>query len=87
LGLGSGVRLLDVASGKGESANFLAAQFGCHVVGVDFGPQNVKEANSNAAATQVAHLVSFVEGDAEAPGFSGRKLRCSDLRVRILHLS
>jgi arsenite methyltransferase len=69
LGLGSGARVLDVASGKGESANFLARQFGCQVVGVDFGPQNVKEANSNAITAQVAHLVSFVEGDAERLDF------------------
>lgn len=69
LGLSSGVRVLDVASGKGESANFLAAQFGCQVVGVDFGRSNVREANSNATAAQVAHLVSFVEGDAERLDF------------------
>jgi arsenite methyltransferase len=65
LGLGPAVRVLDVATGKGESAIFLARQFGCEVMGVDFGPQNVRDANSNATATQVAHLVSFVEGDAE----------------------
>jgi len=65
LGLRPGLRVLDVASGKGESAIFLAGQFGCHVVGVDFGPENVREANTRATATQVAHLVSFVEGDAE----------------------
>lgn len=46
LGLGPRVRVLDVASGKGDSAIFLARQFGCQVVGVDFGPQNVEEANS-----------------------------------------
>jgi ubiquinone/menaquinone biosynthesis C-methylase UbiE len=69
LGLGPGVRVLDVASGKGESAIFLARQFGCQVVGVDFGPQNVREANSRAATEQIAHLVSFVEGDAERLDF------------------
>jgi SAM-dependent methyltransferase len=58
-----------VASGKGESAIFLARRFGCQVVGVDFGPQNVTEANLNAAAAQADHLVSFVEGDAERLGF------------------
>ncbi|HEX4138323.1 MAG TPA: methyltransferase domain-containing protein [Bryobacteraceae bacterium] len=69
LGLGPGVRVLDVASGKGESAIFVARQFGCHVVGVDFGRQNVVEANSRATAAQVDHLVSFVEGDAERLDF------------------
>jgi SAM-dependent methyltransferase len=65
LGLGPGVRVLDVASGNGESAIFVARQFGCRVVGVDFGQQNVGEANSNAASAQVGHITSFVEGDAE----------------------
>jgi arsenite methyltransferase len=70
LGLGPGVRVLDVASGNGESAIFVARQFGCQVVGVDFGPQNVGEANSRAAAERVDHLVSFIEGDAERLHFA-----------------
>ena len=69
LGLGPAVRVLDVATGKGESAIFLARQFGCEVVGVDFGPRNVREANSRATAAQVDHLVSFAEGDAERLDF------------------
>jgi len=69
-GLRSDFRVLDVASGKGESALFLARQFGCQVTGVDFGPENVREANDRAGAVQVAHLVSFVEGDAERLDFS-----------------
>src|ERR1700722_12974804 len=54
LGLTSAARVLDVASGKGESAIFLARQFGCRIVGVDFGSQNVVEANSRATAAQIA---------------------------------
>jgi arsenite methyltransferase len=69
LGLRPGLRILDVASGKGESAIFLARQFGCQVVGVDFGPQNVREANSRATAVGLTHLASFVEGDAERLDF------------------
>src|SRR5579863_2449644 len=72
LGLGPGVRVLDVASGKGDSAIFLARQFGCQVVGVDFGPQNVGEANSRATAAQVHRFVSFVEGDAERLDFADK---------------
>ena len=64
-----GMRVLDVASGKGDSAIFLARQFGCEVVGVDFGADNVNRANARAEATGTAHLVSFVEGDAERLDF------------------
>ena len=69
LGLGPGVRVLDVASGKGESAIFLAQHFGCQVVGIDFGSENVEEANSRAEAAGVGHLVRFQHGDAELLDF------------------
>jgi SAM-dependent methyltransferase len=69
LDLRPGMRILDVASGKGESAIFLAKEFGCHVFGVDFGPGNVREAGARAGAAEVAPLVSFVEGDAERLDF------------------
>src|SRR5580658_7508364 len=52
LSLGPNARVLDVASGTGESALFLARQFGCQVVGVDFGSESVKEGNSRAEAAQ-----------------------------------
>jgi len=42
LGLAPGVRVLDVASGKGTSAMYLAKRFGCEVVGVDFGASDVR---------------------------------------------
>ena len=41
-------RVLDVAAGKGTSATFLAARFGCEVVGIDFSRKNVEEAARNA---------------------------------------
>src|SRR5580700_11152650 len=69
LGLGTGLRVLDVASGQGESDIFLAGQFGCEVGGVDFGPENVREASARATAAQSADLVSFVQGDAERLDF------------------
>jgi arsenite methyltransferase len=63
--LGPGVRVLDVASGKGESALFLARHFGCEVVGIDFGAENVREALGRAAAASLGHLATFRQGDAE----------------------
>lgn len=70
LALQPGMRILDVASGKGESAIFLARRFGCEVIGVDFGPDNVGYASAQAATAQAGHLVSFVQGDAERLDFA-----------------
>jgi len=65
LNLRPGFRVLDVASGKGQSAIFLAREFGCEVIGVDLGRQNVNEAAERAAAAGMSHLAKFREGDAE----------------------
>ena len=58
-------RVLDVASGKGTSAFFLAERFGCRVLGIDYGRQNVAQANELAASKGLSARVRFVEGDAE----------------------
>jgi len=65
LRLTSESRVFDAASGKGTSAFFVAERFGCHVVGLDYGQQNVTQANELAAAKGLASLVSFERGDAE----------------------
>ena len=65
LGLTPQSRVLDVASGKGTSALFLAERFGCEVLGIDYGGQNVEQANAAAAAKGMQSRVSFREGDAE----------------------
>lgn len=68
LELRPGLRVLDVASGKGESAIFLAKEFGCEVVGIDFGA-NAEEAAKRAGAAGVASLATFRQGDAERMDF------------------
>jgi len=62
--------MLDVASGKGESAVFLTRRFGTEVVGIDFGAENVKRAAARAEEANLAHLVSFRRGDAEKVDFA-----------------
>jgi len=62
-------RVLDVASGRGTSAMFLAERFGCKVVGLDFGQQNVQRANSEAAERGLSALVQFEQGDSESLPF------------------
>ncbi len=65
LGLTADSRVLDIASGKGTSALFLAERFGCEVVGIDYSGQNVEQASAAAAAKGMDSLVSFRAGDAE----------------------
>ena len=63
-------RVLDVASGRGTSAFFLAERFGCEVVGVDYGRIAVEQANQLALEKGFGHLVSFKQGDAEQLPFA-----------------
>jgi ubiquinone/menaquinone biosynthesis C-methylase UbiE len=70
LELRPGMLILDAASGKGDSAIFLAQQFGCDVVGVDLGPVNVAEATRKAEEAGVAGRVRFVRGDVETVGLA-----------------
>ena len=65
LELKSGMRVLDVASGRGASALFLAERFGCEVVGVDLGPANVEAGRAAARVRKLDHLVTFEQADAE----------------------
>src|SRR5260370_18146100 len=55
LQLTSTSRVLDVASGKGASAMFLAEQFGCVVIGIDYSKHNVKNPNPGPPATGLKH--------------------------------
>jgi arsenite methyltransferase len=61
--------VLDVASGKGTTAFFLAEHFGCHVVGIDYGAQNSADANQLASGKGLSSLVRFERGDAESLPF------------------
>jgi ubiquinone/menaquinone biosynthesis C-methylase UbiE len=58
--------VLDVACGRGESAIFLAARFGCRVTGIDLGETNITDATLRAEAANVSTLVQFRIGDAES---------------------
>ena len=62
-------RVLDVASGPGTSAFFLAKRFGCEVVGVDYSVQNVERANKLSASKGTSSRVRFEGGDAEKLAF------------------
>jgi ubiquinone/menaquinone biosynthesis C-methylase UbiE len=65
LSLGAQSRVLDIASGTGTSALFLAERFSCEVVGVDYGSHNVEQAKAAATARGLDKRVNFQTGDAE----------------------
>jgi SAM-dependent methyltransferase len=63
--LGPEQRVLDLATGTGTSAIFLAERFGCEVVGIDYGRDSVALANAAASEAGLASRVLFEQGDAE----------------------
>jgi len=70
LGLGPGCTVLDVASGRGESALALARAFDCYVVGVDLSEENNRLATDAATAASLSSRVRFGTGDAESLPFA-----------------
>jgi ubiquinone/menaquinone biosynthesis C-methylase UbiE len=73
MGVGPRTRLLDVAAGRGGSAMQLAREFGCEVVGVDYGAANAAAAGRLARSAGLEGRVAFVAGDAERLPFTDCK--------------
>ena len=65
MGLGPHSRVLDVASGRGTSARYLAETVGCEVVGIDFSEENVRLAQAAASERGLTARTTFIPGDAE----------------------
>jgi tocopherol O-methyltransferase len=59
-----GHRVLDIGSGLGGSACWLAKTFGCSVLGLTLSPVQVQAAEKRASEEGVSHLASFREHDA-----------------------
>jgi tetraether lipid synthase len=65
LGLRSGQRLADIASGPGATARLLASEYHVAVDGVDLSESNVNSAQAAAAEAGLGGWVRFHHGDAE----------------------
>jgi SAM-dependent methyltransferase len=65
LGLEPSQRVLDVASGIGTTALFLAFEFDVEVLGVDLGAEQVAKARTRAASVRLGGRARFEVGDAE----------------------
>ncbi len=62
----AGERILDIGSGLGGPARWLAAKFGCHVTGVDLTAEFCTAAEALNAAAGLADRVRIVHGSALA---------------------
>jgi hypothetical protein len=78
LGLRRGMKVLDVASGRGATALLLADRYGVEVAGVDRSPTLVASAARRAAEDGLAEQARFVVGDGEELPFA---TRCFDAVV------
>ena len=58
-----GTRILDVASGSGETVLYLAMKFKAEVVGFDLSEKMVAHATGRAKNLGLSHLASFRKGD------------------------
>jgi sarcosine/dimethylglycine N-methyltransferase len=65
-GITAGMSVLDIGSGIGGPACYLAQRFGCRVVGVDISAVGHQQAVARAHETGVGHLVQFHCGDIHA---------------------
>lgn len=67
-----GRRVLDVGCGLGGSARYLAAEWKCHVTGIDLTAEYIEAAKALAELTGLAGVTSFLQGSAlDLPFASG----------------
>ncbi|MBS2008435.1 MAG: class I SAM-dependent methyltransferase [Cyanobacteria bacterium SZAS TMP-1] len=69
LGITSGKTVLDVGSGFGGPARYLAAALGCRVTGIELTEVYVEIANRLTEKTGLSNQITFVAGDALAMPF------------------
>ncbi len=63
-GIDATMRVLDVGSGVGGTSRCLAAEFGCHVTGIDLTDEYCRAAAMLSSRTGLAQLVAYRQGDA-----------------------
>jgi len=62
-------KVIDIGSGLGGPSRYLAANYGCHVSGVDLSPTFVEAANYLAERAELSHKVDYRRADALALPF------------------
>jgi SAM-dependent methyltransferase len=69
LGVGPEARVLDIGSGLGGPAIYLAQHSGCYVMGIDAFDERVQLAQRAAREANLTHRVQFVMGDVLTAAF------------------
>ena len=77
LELAGGESVLDVGSGLGGPARYLAAIHGCHVTGIELTPLFVELATMLSQRTGLAARTQFVQGDALELPFESESFDCA----------
>ena len=62
VGLRQTDKVLDIACGRGASAVYLTENFGCHVTGLDYLPENLAAAEAHADSKGVSISHKFQAG-------------------------
>lgn len=86
-GIGSAQHVLDVCSGMGGPARWLAYQRGCRVSGLDFTLSRVEAAERLTTRVNLGHLVDFAHGDATAMPLSAARYDVLIAQEAWLHIA
>jgi len=87
LELKSGMKVLDVGSGCGGSAFYMAEHFGCHVTGYDLSKNMLSVANGHLRnRPHLKELVNFVLGDVTTAEFPENSFDLVYSRDALLHI-
>jgi ubiquinone/menaquinone biosynthesis C-methylase UbiE len=77
LALGASDRVLDIGCGLGGPARQIAAQYGCHVTGIDLTLDYVEAGNTLSEWLHLGDRVSLRQGDARALPFANESFAAS----------
>jgi sarcosine/dimethylglycine N-methyltransferase len=86
LKLDASSHVLDICSGLGGPARYMAWRFGCQVVGVELNEARVAGAVNLTRLAGLRDKVSFVQGDASAPEFPPERFGAAYSQEAFLHI-
>lgn len=71
MGFSKEQHLLEVASGSGETSNWITGKYGCKITGIDYSHNMVKFATEKAQKNGLTENLNFLQADAHSLPFEG----------------